>query len=121
MCGETCRKPSPASIDQLLTLSEASHRLPGRPSLPTVWRWCTAGCRGIRLEAVRLGRRWCVTPEALHAFGAALAEQSRAELADKRPAPTATGTATTPRPSDARRAREVEAAKENLRREGVLR
>lgn len=54
----------------LITLSEAAKRLPGKPSLPTLWRWCAKGVRGVRLAHLRLGRRIFTTVEALNEFGA---------------------------------------------------
>ena len=46
--------------EQLISMAEASARLPGRPSLCTLWRWAVKGCRGRRLETVTIGgRRYC--------------------------------------------------------------
>lgn len=72
---------TPADADalgSLLTLADASKRLPGRPCLATVWRWTTLGILGrdgerVRLRAVRLGRRTYVTEAAIVEFGEALA------------------------------------------------
>jgi hypothetical protein len=38
-----------------------------------LWRWCTRGCRGIRLEHIRLGRRILTSKEAINRFGNKLA------------------------------------------------
>ena len=116
MSGCACSPSSPHS--EFLTLPQVAALLGRggkRPSTTTIWRWCRKGCKGVMLEHVRLGRELRITEAALADFGRRLAEVDR-------PTPTPTApTATTPRPPSARRrARDVEAAKETLRREGVL-
>lgn len=61
------------SDENLVTLAEAARSLPGRPSIPTLWRWCTTGVRGVRLGHVRLGRRIYTSMEALNDFANACA------------------------------------------------
>jgi hypothetical protein len=65
------------SLVNLLGLAEAARRLPkvdGRKvSIPTIWRWCRKGLRGVRLPYVRVGRRICVSPAALSTFFAQVA------------------------------------------------
>ena len=65
--------------DDLLTLTDAAKVLPplgGRRIHPsTLWRWCRRGCRGIKLDYVRLGHRMCVSRDALDQFSRQLAEQ----------------------------------------------
>lgn len=103
-----------SSPSEFLTLPQAAALLGRggkRPSTTTLWRWCRKGCKGVVLEHVRLGRELRITEKALADFGRRLAEVDR---------PTPTATATTQRPTDARRAREVEAAKATLRAEGIL-
>jgi len=39
-----------------------------RPALTTVWRWCSKGCRGVRLESVCIGGRRYVTIPAIERF-----------------------------------------------------
>jgi hypothetical protein len=39
-----------------------------RPALATVWRWCSKGCRGVRLESVCIGGRRYVTIPAIERF-----------------------------------------------------
>jgi hypothetical protein len=34
----------------------------------TAARWITAGCRGVRLDAQRIGARWFTTPAAVERF-----------------------------------------------------
>ena len=64
--------------DDLLTLSEAARRLPGRPHRSTLWRWARKGIGlpdGGRayLRVHRLGRRVLIAPEDIEAFAATLA------------------------------------------------
>jgi hypothetical protein len=59
--------------EEILTLSQAAKRLPrlrdDRPVAPsTLWRWATAGLRGIRLETIRVGGATCTSREALGRF-----------------------------------------------------
>jgi len=64
--------------EELLALAAAARRLPkvdGRKiAIPTIWRWCRRGLRGVRLEYVRVGRRVCTTQAALRRFFNQLAE-----------------------------------------------
>jgi hypothetical protein len=39
-----------------------------RLALTTVWRWCSKGCRGVRLESVCIGGRRYVTIPAIERF-----------------------------------------------------
>ena len=41
--------------ERLLTFTEAAKSLPGRPNVATLWRWRTAGCRGVKLETILVG------------------------------------------------------------------
>lgn len=64
--------------EDLITINEARALLPrvkGKwVSLPTVWRWCTSGIAGVKLESRRLGNRLFTTKTALDEFGKRLAE-----------------------------------------------
>jgi hypothetical protein len=51
-----------------ITLNEAARIAPGRPHMATVYRWCFEGCRGVRLEYERVGRRIYTSQEALRRF-----------------------------------------------------
>jgi hypothetical protein len=57
--------------EELLTLTAATKLLPGRPNVATLWRWRTAGCRGVKLETVLIGGRRMTSREALARFFAA--------------------------------------------------
>lgn len=72
--------------DKLLTLSQACHLLPRKPSPATLWRWRTSGllikgCR-IKLECVKAGGVWCTTREAFSEF---LKRQTDAALSKEFP------------------------------------
>lgn len=84
-----------------------------RPSIPTLWRWCRHGCRGVRLEYLRLGRELRITPQALQDFGTALAARDR-EV--KPPAPHVFPVRTKATP--ARREKEIAAAEARLATRG---
>src|SRR5215470_12217352 len=77
--------------ENLITLYEAANRLPpGRGRRPVsfscVLRWITQGIPGpdgqrVRLEAVRLGRRWLTSEEALARWAERLTPRLDAEPA----------------------------------------
>lgn len=62
-----------------ITLGQASHLVPGRPSTNCMWRWCRKGVlsRGgerIRLQHVRIGGRIFTKPDWVEDFGRRLTE-----------------------------------------------
>lgn len=71
--------------DRLIRLSEAAKSLPTRPNASTVWRWATRGCRGIRLETVRIGGFHYVSADALRAFLDATNEPNESPTLPKQP------------------------------------
>jgi len=54
--------------EELMTMTEAAKRLPGRPNLATLWRWRTVGVRGVKLVTVLVGGRRRVSASMLNAF-----------------------------------------------------
>lgn len=54
--------------EQLLSLTEASQLLPGRPHAATLWRWRRAGVKGHRLESIAIGGRVYTSREAIARF-----------------------------------------------------
>ena len=92
-------KPCEVSIvidplrDTVLTFSEAAKKLPrlrsGRPlHATTLWRWATAGLRGVKLETVQVGGVRVTSAKALPRFFAQLScdcEQNKSETADGKP------------------------------------
>ena len=72
--------------EEIVTLTEASHRLPGRPSASSIWRWHRHGLRGIKLETIVIGgRRRYTSIQALERFITATTA-----AADGEPAPIRT-------------------------------
>lgn len=71
----------PGFEGDLVTLAEAARWLPridGRKiAIPTLWRWCRRGLRGVHLEHVRVGRKVCTTHGALLRFFADLSALDR--------------------------------------------
>lgn len=63
--------------ENVMTFAEASKSLPGRPAMPTVWRWAMYGCRGIHLQYTRVGRKPVTSREALQRFFDRLNEQDK--------------------------------------------
>lgn len=51
-----------------IPVNKCSRFIPGNPHCATVWRWCTKGVRGVRLETVMIGGRRMVTPQSLDEF-----------------------------------------------------
>jgi hypothetical protein len=59
--------------EQLISLREAATLLPRRrkgrrPHISCLYRWTTAGCRGIVLESVSVGGTRCTSREAIARF-----------------------------------------------------
>ena len=112
--------PAATDTPNLLTLTEAAHRLPTRPNVSTVWRWCRKGVLSraggrVRLEHVRLGGRVLVPADALMRFGRELAEAD-AEHFDTPDSISSTPTSATRSTS---RTRSIERAEAELDRAGI--
>ncbi len=58
--------------ETLVPFSDAPKVIPGRPHKSQVYRWATAGLRGVKLEWVRCGGRRYTSREALGRFYGAL-------------------------------------------------
>lgn len=59
--------------ESLLSLSEATKLLPRRrggkrPHVSCLYRWTTAGCKGVILESIQVGGTRCTSREALARF-----------------------------------------------------
>lgn len=65
--------------EHLLTLSQAMHELPNRPSPSTAWRWYRKGVHGIRLETTVIGGRRYTSREALDRFLSAVTSAADSE------------------------------------------
>jgi hypothetical protein len=69
-------------LDELIPLAKAARRLPNRPHVSALWRWCRLGIRGrggdrVRLEHTRIGMRLYTTEAWLADFGRRLEEADR--------------------------------------------
>jgi hypothetical protein len=79
------------TIEQPLTLREAT-QLPAlarngrKPHISALYRWCTAGVRGVVLESIVVGGSRCTTAEAVKRWIAALtaAANGHASHAERR-------------------------------------
>lgn len=111
-------------LEEILSLSEAASKLPRingrRPHTSTLWRWCRKGCRGTRLEYVRVGSKIATSREALDRFFYALAVADAAADSVPESAPPPTQQLATPKPrSEKARARAIEEARRKLEVAGV--
>lgn len=62
-----------SGLESLLTLAQAAEELPRRrrgrkTHVSTLYRWTTAGCRGVQLETIQIGATRCTSKEALQRF-----------------------------------------------------
>lgn len=65
--------------ETVVSLTEAASLLPrlrrGRkPHISCLYRWTTAGCRGVALESVQIGATRCTSVEAIQRFCARLTQ-----------------------------------------------
>jgi len=56
-------------------ITKAPTRIPGHPSVGTVWRWTRKGCRGVRLQTWKVGGKRVTTDKAVDDFLARLNPQ----------------------------------------------
>ena len=54
--------------EDMVTLTEATKIIPGRPCSSSIWRWYQHGCRGIKLETAIVGGRRFTSREAIERF-----------------------------------------------------
>lgn len=91
------------NAESLLTMTDASKLLPGRPDAATLWRWRTKGVRGVKLESILYGGRRVTSREALDRF----VERLNSDGSPERP--------TTPR----KRQREIDRAERLAQKMGI--
>lgn len=96
------------TTETLLSLTRAAKTLPSRrggkrPHVSCLYRWTTAGCKGVVLESIQIGGTRCTSREALARFFEALTY--------------AGGCKPTSPPSSRRRA--TAAAERELERQGI--
>ncbi len=58
--------------ETLFSITQAAKEIPSRPTVETIWRWRTAGCRGHKLETMLYGGRRYTSREAIARFLAAI-------------------------------------------------
>src|SRR5262245_15324137 len=54
--------------EHMLSISAAARATPGKPHVSTLWRWINRGCRGVKLDALRVGGVRFTSKEALQRF-----------------------------------------------------
>ncbi|MCG3181424.1 MAG: hypothetical protein BIFFINMI_03817 [Phycisphaerae bacterium] len=103
--------------EELISLNQAARRLPrvdGRKvAISTLWRWCRAGLRGVRLEYARVGRKICTSHQALTRF------MSQVAAVDDDNPPAFVRGAARRRITSKRRLRALQQADEVLARAGI--
>jgi hypothetical protein len=85
-----------SASETLISLAQAANELPRRrrgrkTHVSTLFRWTTAGCRGIVLETLQVGGTRCTSKEALQRFFERLSESRQAGAIDggqSRPGPS---------------------------------
>ena len=106
--------------EEIFSLSEAAGSVPRingqRPHTSTLWRWCRKGCRGTRLEYIRIGSKIATSREALDRFFNAQAAVDAA--LDSTCPPTQPQATQKPR-SEKARARAIEEARRKLEAAGI--
>ena len=73
------------NTENLLSLTDAARSCPKRragkrPHVSCVYRWTTAGCRGVILESLQVGGTRCTSSEALARFFRRLTQGSAADV-----------------------------------------
>jgi hypothetical protein len=89
----------------LITLTEATKLLPGRPNISTIWRWWRRGVHGHKLQTIVIGGRRFTSRSWLEAFAVATTAAAIGELPPAR--------------TPCQRARAVDAADRELRDAGI--
>ena len=61
------------ATEHVISFADAPQHLPRRrggkrPNIATIYRWASAGCKGVRLESIQLGGTKCTSIEALQRF-----------------------------------------------------
>ena len=70
-----------STCETLITFAEAARGLPSRRNgrkthISTLYRWATAGCKGVILETLQIGGSRCTSREAMQRFFEALTSRS---------------------------------------------
>ena len=96
--------------DDIVSLTDAAKLCPRRrggkrPHISCLYRWTTAGCKGIVLESIQIGGTRCTSPQALARFFARLTADAQGQ-----PTPVRT---------PGQRERSIREAEEALARDGM--
>ena len=99
------------STETVVSPPDATPHIPRRRAgkkcnVATVYRWMTAGCRGIKLESICIGATRCTSIEALQRFFDALTAQAEGQPVQP------------PRLTKSRK-KQIEAAERRLKKVGV--
>ena len=116
--------------ENVLTFSDLAKALPmvsgKRIHQSTIWRWALKGCRGVRLETMKLGARYLSSLEAVERYGKAVAAASAAHLTERQAqreqsarALFASATSVALKPSSALRKKQIERANRELTAAGI--
>lgn len=107
-------------LEEILSLSEAAAKLSRingrRPHTSTLWRLSRKGCRGTRLEYIRVGSKIATSREALDRFFNA---QAAADSALESTSPPTQQQATQKPRSEKVRARAIKEARRKLEAAGI--
>ena len=57
--------------ETLVSPTDATRHVPGRPHVSSIWRWFSTGCRGVKLESLVCAGRRYTSLEAIERFVAA--------------------------------------------------
>ena len=73
------------NTESLISLCETAKHLPRRcagkrPHVSCIYRWTTAGCRGVILESIQVGGTRCTSKEALARFFRRLTQGDAADV-----------------------------------------
>jgi hypothetical protein len=77
-----------STTEQLISLADAAKTLPRRrrgrkTHTSTLYRWATAGCKGIVLESLQCGGTRCTSKESLQRFFERLSQPAQAGADDR--------------------------------------
>src|SRR3954451_18954579 len=77
-----------STAETLLSLAQAAEELPRRRRgrkchVSTLYRWATAGCRGVTLETIQIGATRCTSREALQRFFERLSTPERGQASER--------------------------------------
>lgn len=91
--------------EHLISATQATREVPGRPHVSTVWRWINRGVRGVKLETVMVGGRRFTSREAIARFNERITAAATGE-----PLPVRT---------TKQRSRDIEQARRELAEAGI--